>query len=58
MFDEDGYRVRTGAGAENMATLRNLAISLHRLAGASNIAAALRTVTRDIKRAVKLLLTS
>lgn len=57
-FDEDRCRVRSGAGAENMATLRNLAISLHRLAGASNIAAALRTVTRDIKRVVKLLQTS
>ncbi|MGE5295431.1 MAG: ISAs1 family transposase [Solirubrobacterales bacterium] len=57
-FDEDRCRVRTGVGAENMATLRNLAISLHRLAGASNIAAALRTVSRDVKRAVKLLLTS
>jgi len=32
-FDEDRCRVRTGSGAEVMATLRNLAISLLRLAG-------------------------
>ena len=57
-FDEDRCRVRTGAGAENMATLRNLAISLHRLADAINIAAASRHVARKVKRAVKLLLTS
>jgi len=30
-----------------MASLRNLAISVHRLAGATNIAAALRTAMRD-----------
>ena len=30
-----------------MATLRNLAISAHKLAGASNIAAALRAAMRD-----------
>lgn len=41
-----------------MATLRNLAISLHRLADAINIAAASRHVARKVKRAVKLLLTS
>ena len=57
-FDEDRCRVRTGAGAENMASLRNLAISLHRLADAANIAAALRHVARNVKRAVNLLLTS
>jgi hypothetical protein len=35
-----------------MATLRNLAISLHRRAGASNIAAACRTVSRHPARAL------
>lgn len=30
-----------------MATIRNLAISIHRLAGATNIAKALRTAMRD-----------
>ena len=41
-FDEDRSRIRRGAGARVMASLRNLAISLLRLAGALNIAAALR----------------
>ena len=37
---EDLSTVRTGAAPQVMATLRNLVISLHRLAGATNIAAA------------------
>lgn len=41
-FDEDRCRIRRGAGAQVMASLRNLAISLLRLGGAENIAAALR----------------
>lgn len=57
-FDEDRSRVRTGAGAENMATLRNIAISIHRLAHATNIAAALRAAARRLKRVINLLLTS
>ena len=39
---EDLSQVRTGNGPQVMATLRNLAINLHRLAGATNIAKALR----------------
>jgi len=46
-FDEDRSRVRTGAGAQVMATLRNLAISLLRLAGAQYIAPALRRCARS-----------
>ena len=46
-FDEDRSQVRAGNAAHVMATLRNLAISVHRLAGASNIAAALRGAMRD-----------
>jgi len=42
-FDEDRSQVRRGAGPQVMATLRNLAISLLRLAGAPLIAPALRT---------------
>lgn len=57
-YDEDRSRVRTGSGAEVMATLRNLAISLHRLAGHDNIAQATRHTTRDVNRAAQLLLTS
>ena len=57
-FDEDRCRVRTGHGAELMATLRNLAISLLRLAGWDNIAAGLRHTSRDPNRAANLLLTT
>jgi len=42
VFDEDRSQIRTGTGAETMATLRNTAISLLRLAGWTTIAAALR----------------
>ena len=45
-FAEDLSQIRTGHGPAVMATLRNLAISLHRLAGATNIAAATRRVSR------------
>jgi predicted transposase YbfD/YdcC len=45
-FDEDRCRIRKGAGAQVMATLRNLAISLLRIAGATNIAKALRHCAR------------
>jgi predicted transposase YbfD/YdcC len=55
---EDLSQVRTGNGPQVMATLRNLAISLHRLAGATNIAKALRHHARDAKRPLTLLLTS
>lgn len=55
---EDLSQVRTGNGPQVMATLRNLAISLHRLAGATNIAKALRHCARDAKRPLTLLLTS
>ncbi|MCI3926188.1 ISAs1 family transposase [Paenibacillus sp. TRM 82003] len=40
-FDEDRCRIRTGSGPQVMATLRNLAITVLRLAGHTNIAAAL-----------------
>jgi hypothetical protein len=43
-FDEDRSQIRRGAGPQVMATLRNLAISLLRLAGALFIAPALRQV--------------
>lgn len=41
-FDEDRSQVRTGAIPQTMATLRNLSISLMRLTGRTNIAAACR----------------
>jgi len=53
---EDLSTVRTGAAPQVMATLRNLVISLHRLAGATNIAAALRHHARDARRPLQLLM--
>ena len=41
-FDEDRSQVRTASGPRIMASLRNLAITILRLAGAASIAAALR----------------
>jgi predicted transposase YbfD/YdcC len=41
-FDEDRSQVRTASGPRVMATLRNLAITILRLAGYASIAAALR----------------
>jgi predicted transposase YbfD/YdcC len=54
-YAEDLSQVRTGGGPQVMAALRNLAISLHRLAGATNIAAALRHHARDAARPLRLL---
>ena len=54
-FGEDLSRIRTGAAPQVMATLRNLVISLHRLAGATNIAKALRYHARDALRPLHLL---
>jgi len=56
-FDEDRSQVRTGAGPQVMATLRNLAISLLRLAGWTNIAHALRHHAADNQRPLALLTT-
>lgn len=54
-FDEDHCRVRKGAAAQAMAGLRNLAIGLFRLAGARNIAAALRHCALHLGAALRLL---
>ncbi|MHB2023447.1 MAG: ISAs1 family transposase [Mycobacteriales bacterium] len=54
-FDEDRSTVRTGSAPRAMASLRNLAIGLLRLAGKTNIAAGLRWAARDINRALTLL---
>lgn len=45
-YDEDRCRIRRGAGPRVMASLRNLAITLLRMAGAFNIAQALRYCAR------------
>jgi len=55
-FAEDHSQVRTGAAPQVMATFRNLVISLHRLAGATNIAAALRHHARNATRPLQLLM--
>jgi predicted transposase YbfD/YdcC len=54
-FAEDLSQVRTGQAPAVMATLRNLSVSVHRLAGASNIAAACRRVARHPGRVLALL---
>lgn len=46
-FDEDRSQIRTGNAPRLMAVLRNLAISIHRAAGATNIAAATRAAMRN-----------
>jgi predicted transposase YbfD/YdcC len=55
-FAEDHSQVRTGNAPRVMATFRNLAISLHRLAGATNIAAALRHHARNASRPLQLVM--
>lgn len=55
-FDEDRSQVRTKAGPRMMASLRNLAISLHRIInGAKNIAAALRHCTMNPSVALQMI---
>jgi predicted transposase YbfD/YdcC len=53
-FDEDRCQVRSGAAPQVMAALRNTAIALLRLIGATNIAAALRTHAGHPDRALAL----
>jgi predicted transposase YbfD/YdcC len=54
-FDEDRCAVRKGSTPQILATLRNLAISLLRLAGHVSIARALRWASWDISRPLWLL---
>lgn len=53
-FAEDGSQVRTGNAPRLMASLRNLAISLYRIAKTTNIAKATRHTARNPHRALKL----
>jgi predicted transposase YbfD/YdcC len=55
-FGEDLSQARTGTGPHVMASLRNLAISILRLAGHTSIARALRHTARDPARAVHLVM--
>jgi len=54
-FDEDRSRVRKQSGPQVMATLRNLAISLLRMAGVINIAQGLRCCSWNMTRALRLI---
>lgn len=54
-FDEDRSQIRTGNAPRVMATLRNLAIGALRLGGHTNIAAGIRSVSRNLNRALQLL---
>jgi predicted transposase YbfD/YdcC len=54
-FDEDRSAVRSGTTPQVMATLRNAALNLHRLDGATNIAEACRTTAFDPRRGIHLL---
>jgi predicted transposase YbfD/YdcC len=56
-YDEDRSQVRTGNAPPVMATVRNTAISLLRLTGATNIARALRHHARHPDQAIACLLT-
>jgi predicted transposase YbfD/YdcC len=57
-YQEDKSRVRIGNAPRVMASLRNLAISILRLDGHANIAAANRHHARDPQRTLKLLQTA
>jgi len=52
---EDSSKVRSGSAPRLLATLRNLANSVLRLAGATNIAKSLRTISRRPSLAFNLL---
>lgn len=54
-FGEDASRIRTGTSPRVMATLRNIAIGLTRLAGHANIAAATRQLAHRHDRLIALL---
>jgi predicted transposase YbfD/YdcC len=54
-YDEDRSQVRKGERPRAMATLRNVAISLLRLAGAQSIAAATRHLGRKAERPLRFL---
>jgi len=56
-FDEDRSQTRTGNAPHVMASLRNIAITLLRLTGWTNIAAGLRHHARDPQRPITCLLT-
>ena len=54
-YDEDRSQVRRARRPHAMATLRNVAVSLLRLAGIENIAAAIRHFGRQAERPLRLI---
>lgn len=52
-FDEDHSQIRTAAGPRIMASLRNLVVTILRLAGVTRIAAALRYHARQPARPLR-----
>lgn len=54
-FDEDRSTIRTGAAPQVLASLRNIALNLHRLTGADNIAEACRLTAFSPDRGIHLL---
>jgi hypothetical protein len=54
-FDEDRSQTRVGGTPQALATLRNLAISILRLAGFENIASGIRWMAFDYQRSLTLL---
>ncbi|MGP3915221.1 ISAs1 family transposase [Nonomuraea sp. 10N515B] len=54
-YGEDHSQARTGNAPRNMAALRNLAIGTLRLTGATNLAQAIRHLSRDATRPLTLL---
>ena len=57
-YAEDLSQIRTATAPQVMATLRNLTISLHRLAGTTNIATTLQHHTHNATRPLQLLKTT
>jgi predicted transposase YbfD/YdcC len=56
-YDEDRSQIRTANGPHVMASLRNLAITILRLTGTTNIAAALRHHARRPNRPLQTIMT-
>lgn len=54
-YDEDRSQVRKGNGPQAMASLRNLAISVLRLARAQSIAKAVRYCARNLRACMRLI---
>ena len=54
-YGEDGSHVRTGSGPRVMASLRNIAIAIHRLNGQTNMRHATRSCCQNSRRGFTLL---